>query len=215
MADFGVLHRNEASGALSGLTRVRRFQQDDAHIFCTQAQVRDLLHWWRRSNECFFLLDQGWDWELPRIPQACLWHLRLHVRIETVDTSRQLPRRNRNMESSRKSTGRSLEVLWISMANRSWRWCFLRTEDWHYHSWCSATAVSMCHDSIRFSIAATLSIAIPNVRDVRLPHHSHASSSICRDEQGELQSPVIIHRAILGSMERMLAILTESFGGKW
>jgi threonyl-tRNA synthetase len=41
MADFGVLHRNEASGALSGLTRVRRFQQDDAHIFCTQSQVRD------------------------------------------------------------------------------------------------------------------------------------------------------------------------------
>ena len=39
MADFGVLHRNEASGALSGLTRVRRFQQDDAHIFCTTDQV--------------------------------------------------------------------------------------------------------------------------------------------------------------------------------
>ena len=34
MADFGVLHRNEISGALSGLTRVRRFCQDDAHIFC-------------------------------------------------------------------------------------------------------------------------------------------------------------------------------------
>ena len=31
-ADFGVLHRNEISGALTGLTRVRRFQQDDAHI---------------------------------------------------------------------------------------------------------------------------------------------------------------------------------------
>ena len=39
MADFGVLHRNEASGALTGLTRVRRFQQDDAHIFCTEDQV--------------------------------------------------------------------------------------------------------------------------------------------------------------------------------
>ena len=38
-ADFGVLHRNEASGALTGLTRVRRFQQDDAHIFCTFDQV--------------------------------------------------------------------------------------------------------------------------------------------------------------------------------
>ena len=39
MADFGVLHRNEASGALTGLTRVRRFQQDDAHVFCTVDQV--------------------------------------------------------------------------------------------------------------------------------------------------------------------------------
>lgn len=39
MADFGVLHRNELSGTLTGLTRVRRFQQDDAHIFCTMDQV--------------------------------------------------------------------------------------------------------------------------------------------------------------------------------
>jgi threonyl-tRNA synthetase len=39
VADFGVLHRNELSGALSGLTRVRRFQQDDAHIFCTLDQI--------------------------------------------------------------------------------------------------------------------------------------------------------------------------------
>ncbi len=40
LADFGVLHRNEFSGALTGLTRVRRFQQDDAHIFCRPNQVR-------------------------------------------------------------------------------------------------------------------------------------------------------------------------------
>lgn len=41
MADFGVLHRNEISGALTGLTRVRRFQQDDAHIFCAPEQIKD------------------------------------------------------------------------------------------------------------------------------------------------------------------------------
>lgn len=41
MAEFGVLHRNEASGALTGLTRVRRFVQDDAHIFCMPSQVSD------------------------------------------------------------------------------------------------------------------------------------------------------------------------------
>lgn len=40
-ADFGVLHRNELSGALTGLTRVRRFQQDDAHIFCTIEQIKE------------------------------------------------------------------------------------------------------------------------------------------------------------------------------
>lgn len=40
-ADFGVIHRNELSGAISGLTRVRRFQQDDAHIFCTVDQIQD------------------------------------------------------------------------------------------------------------------------------------------------------------------------------
>ena len=39
-ADFGVLHRNELSGALSGLTRVRRFQQDDAHIFARPDQMK-------------------------------------------------------------------------------------------------------------------------------------------------------------------------------
>ena len=39
MAEFGVLHRNEATGALSGLTRVRRFVQDDAHIFCRRDQI--------------------------------------------------------------------------------------------------------------------------------------------------------------------------------
>lgn len=41
LADFGVLHRNELSGALTGLTRVRRFQQDDAHIFCRADQIMD------------------------------------------------------------------------------------------------------------------------------------------------------------------------------
>lgn len=40
MADFGVLHRNEYSGALTGLTRVRRFQQDDAHIFCAPEHIK-------------------------------------------------------------------------------------------------------------------------------------------------------------------------------
>lgn len=44
LADFGVLHRNELSGALTGLTRVRRFQQDDAHIFCAMTQIKSEIN---------------------------------------------------------------------------------------------------------------------------------------------------------------------------
>ncbi|XP_038844675.1 threonine--tRNA ligase 1, cytoplasmic-like [Salvelinus namaycush] len=57
MADFGVLHRNELSGALTGLTRVRRFQQDDAHIFCTMDQIEEeikgCLDFLRTVYDCF------------------------------------------------------------------------------------------------------------------------------------------------------------------
>ena len=44
MAEFGILHRNEASGALTGLTRVRRFVQDDTHVFCMPSQVDSAIH---------------------------------------------------------------------------------------------------------------------------------------------------------------------------
>jgi threonyl-tRNA synthetase len=50
-AEFGVIHRNEASGALSGLTRVRRFVQDDAHIFCMSSQIEQEI------KGCFDFMD--------------------------------------------------------------------------------------------------------------------------------------------------------------
>ena len=54
MADFGVLHRNELSGALSGLTRVRRFQQDDAHIFCAPSMIGSEI---KGGYYCFDLVE--------------------------------------------------------------------------------------------------------------------------------------------------------------
>ena len=39
MAEFGIVHRNEPSGSLHGLMRVRSFTQDDAHVFCTEEQI--------------------------------------------------------------------------------------------------------------------------------------------------------------------------------
>lgn len=71
LADFGVLHRNEASGALSGLTRVRRFQQDDAHIFCREDQigqeVSDVLDF---MKEFYGLLGLTFKLRLSTRPEA-------------------------------------------------------------------------------------------------------------------------------------------------
>jgi threonyl-tRNA synthetase len=49
LAEFGSCHRNEPSGSLHGLMRVRGFTQDDAHIFCTEAQIQRK---WRSSSTC-------------------------------------------------------------------------------------------------------------------------------------------------------------------
>uniref|UniRef100_A0A6C0C8P6 threonine--tRNA ligase n=1 Tax=viral metagenome TaxID=1070528 RepID=A0A6C0C8P6_9ZZZZ len=52
LADFGVLHRNELTGTLTGLTRVRKFCQDDAHIFCTEDQIGSEI------NSCFDFIEK-------------------------------------------------------------------------------------------------------------------------------------------------------------
>ena len=63
MADFGVLHRNEISGALSGLTRVRRFQQESAHIFCRYDQIMDeVMNFLDFMDYCYKVF--GFEYEL-------------------------------------------------------------------------------------------------------------------------------------------------------
>ena len=60
LAEFGSCHRNEASGALHGIMRVRGFTQDDAHIFCTEAQIQDeVARFIEMLNEVYF--DFGFD----------------------------------------------------------------------------------------------------------------------------------------------------------
>jgi threonyl-tRNA synthetase len=81
--DQGVLHRNEVRGALGGLTRVRQFCQDDAHIFCTheqiQSEVADLLKLVRRVYECFGL---GFQAKLSTRPQDHLGSVSLWDQAE-------------------------------------------------------------------------------------------------------------------------------------
>lgn len=144
MADFGVLHRNELSGTLHGLTRVRRFQQDDAHIFCMPEQVQ-AVKWgagrergkgerWRREgrgtarergsppNQVLIShtlaltvsIDRRWDAGLPWLHAVRLWNIWLYVPTEVVHAARKLSRRHRGLEWGR--GGKSVHIM-ISALN--------------------------------------------------------------------------------------------------
>jgi len=80
MADFGVLHRNELSGALTGLTRVRRFQQDDAHIFCTTEQVKQIkLNVIFKYIYLLFNLDWSRNDEFIRFFTSCIHCIWIYI----------------------------------------------------------------------------------------------------------------------------------------
>jgi threonyl-tRNA synthetase len=83
VADFGVLHRNEMSGALSGLTRVRRFQQDDAHIFCMESQVADEVKSVLEFVEyAYKIFDFTFELELSTRPEKFLGEIETWNRAE-------------------------------------------------------------------------------------------------------------------------------------
>ncbi|CAF2400450.1 unnamed protein product [Rotaria sp. Silwood2] len=179
MADFGVLHRNELSGALSGLTRVRRFQQDDAHIFCTQSQIKSEI------EGCLDLLKHvygifGFTFELKLStrPSSFLGEIETWNRAES------------QLEEALNSFG--------------YRWKVDPGDGAFYGPKIDITIRDALQRSHQ---CATIQL------DFQLPQRFQLQYQT--NEQGELQTPVIIHRAILGSIERMMAVLTESFGGKW
>lgn len=82
-ADFGVLHRNELHGALSGLTRVRRFCQDDAHIFCRvdqiQQEVMDTLEF---IGYIYDIFGFSWTIELSTRPEKYLGNAEIWDKAE-------------------------------------------------------------------------------------------------------------------------------------
>lgn len=182
VADFGVLHRNEFSGALSGLTRVRRFQQDDAHIFCTEDQIESEI-----SNVFDFLAHIygicGFDFkmELSTRPDKYVGE------IETWNNA------EAKLESALNKWGGKWEV---------------NPGDGAFYG---PKIDIMISDALRRDFqCATIQL------DFQLPQRFELEyKSQVEKEGSQLSRPVMIHRAILGSVERMTAILTEHFAGKW
>jgi len=177
-ADFGVLHRNEYSGALSGLTRVRRFQQDDAHIFCRADQVRqEITSFLKMLDEVYTVFGLEYKMALSTRPEGYLGELSLWDQAEGA-----------------------LEQA-LNDAGHQWE---LNPGDGAFYGPKIDITV---YDALRRQFqCATVQL------DFQLPIRFELEYV---DAGGEYIRPVIVHRAILGSVERMFAILTEHFAGKW
>ncbi|KAG9480831.1 hypothetical protein GDO78_010216 [Eleutherodactylus coqui] len=179
LADFGVLHRNELSGALSGLTRVRRFQQDDAHIFCSmdqlEAEISGCLDFLRAVYSVF-----GFTFKLflSTRPEQHMGELDVWQRAE------------QELEKSLKS----FDLPWE-----------LNPGDGAFYG--PKIDIQIKDAMGRYHQCATIQL------DFQLPIRFNLS--YVGKEAGRTERPVMIHRAVLGSVERMLAVLAESYAGKW
>jgi len=178
MADFGVLHRNELSGALTGLVRVRRFQQDDAHIFCRPDQIKTEM------AGCMEFLKHVYG------IFGFTYQLRLSTRPEKYIGDIEV------WNAAEKDLADSMDAVGIP-----WK---LNPGDGAFYG--PKIDITLQDALKRQHQCATIQL------DFNLPKRFNLSYI---DEKGEKQKPVMIHRAILGSVERMIAVLTENYGGKW
>ncbi|XP_042280534.1 threonine--tRNA ligase 1, cytoplasmic-like [Thunnus albacares] len=179
LADFGVLHRNELSGTLTGLTRVRRFQQDDAHIFCTMDQIESEMKGCLDFLRCVYdVFGFSFQLHLSTRPEKYLGDIAVWNQAE------------KQLENSLNEFG------------EPWK---LNPGDGAFYG---PKIDIKIKDAIgRYHQCATIQL------DFQLPIRFNLTF-VGKDGDDKAR-PVIIHRAILGSVERMIAILTENYAGKW
>lgn len=178
LADFGVLHRNEFSGALTGLTRVRRFQQDDAHIFCRPDQVKEeIMSYLQMMSEMYEVFGLEFKMALSTRPEGYLGELQVWERAEEA----------------------LMEAL--DASGRPWE---LNPGDGAFYG--PKIDITVFDAIKRKFQCATVQL------DFQLPIRFNLEYVA---DDGSYVRPVIVHRAILGSVERMFAILTEHYAGKW
>uniref|UniRef100_A0A674KER9 threonine--tRNA ligase n=1 Tax=Terrapene triunguis TaxID=2587831 RepID=A0A674KER9_9SAUR len=179
LADFGVLHRNELSGTLSGLTRVRRFQQDDAHIFCTMEQIEEEM-------------------------KGCLNFLKTVYAVFGFTFQLHLSTRPENFLGEVEIWDHAEKQLQNSLNDFGEPWK-LNPGDGAFYG---PKIDIKIKDAIgRYHQCATIQL------DFQLPIRFNLT--YVGKDSDDKKRPVIIHRAILGSVERMIAILAENYGGKW
>jgi len=188
-ADFGVLHRNELSGALGGLTRVRRFCQDDAHIFCRPDQIIDEMRGCLEFlKHVYGIFGFTFSLKLSTRPEKYLGELEVWNEAE-----------------------RQLQVA-LEEFGQPWE---LNPGDGAFYGPKIDITIMDAHKRRHQCATIQLDFQLPIRFDLEFRNAVSAEESSVDNVNSELVRPVIIHRAILGSIERMFAILVESFGQNW
>ncbi|ESA31938.1 threonyl-trna synthetase [Leptolyngbya sp. Heron Island J] len=177
LMEFGICHRNELSGTLSGCMRLRQFVQDDAHIFCrtsdVQSEISNFLNMVQQVYAAFgydqFSLQISLRPE-QRLGSDRLWDQAESVLVKAVQS---LGRSYKLAPNEGAFYGPKLEISLQDQLGRSWQ--------------CGTIQVD-------FNLPQVFELAFVN-------------------EVGELERPVMLHQAILGSLERWIGILLEHHGG--
>jgi len=177
LAEFGSCHRNEPSGALHGLMRVRAFTQDDAHIFCREDQVEAEVADFIRMLQAVYT-DFGFEDVLVKLST------RPEKRVGTDDT---WDRAEAALDAALRANGLAFDLQ--------------PGEGAFYGPKIEFTL----KDSLgRLWQCGTIQL------DFNLPERLDAEFV---DEDNTRKRPVMLHRAIVGSMERFLGILIEHYAG--
>ena len=177
MAEFGSCHRNEPSGSLHGLMRVRGFTQDDAHIFCTEDQI---------ESEVTSCIKMVYD---------------IYSTFGFTNIAVKLSTRPENRIGSDEMWDRAEAGLAAALAHNGLEYDIQEGEGAFYGPKIEF-ALRDCLGREWQCGTVQLDFALPGRLDATYVA-----------EDNSRKTPVMIHRAILGSIERFIGIITEEYAG--
>ena len=177
-ADFAPLHRNETSGSLSGLTRVRRFHQDDGHIFCTPDQVRqEIISTLNFIDMVYNTLGVG--------PYKLFLSTKPFHEFMGSDETWKLA------EDQLKDA--------LDQSGHAWS---VNAGEGAFYGPKIDIVLTDKHGKEHQTATIQLDFQLPKRFDLQYVGHQPGV-------------PIMIHRAILGSLERFMALLIEQYEGHW
>lgn len=195
-ADFSALHRNEISGALTGLTRVRRFHQDDAHIFC-------------RTDQILAEIEQTLKFVGMVYNTFGLGPYKLLLSTRPKDS----------FIGTIEEWDRAEEQLTTALNNIGSEWA-INEGDGAFYGPKIDIVLKDSNGKEHQTATIQLDFQLPQRFDLQYqasPEELEAclQSSMDKGLDTAFRRPVIIHRAIYGSVERFMALLIEHYAGKY